>query len=271
VIWTYGISRARCVPKVFNRNELVAWCVEKYVLGQCIIELKDHFPISLSPQIFRKMLKLPEPTPLDNLVVVPTDITRFQIDSFKNPFREIAWVFTRLIRQESTTKFPCMIIYILYFRVKEQAIFYWRKHISIEISSHLSQYKKDKKFVMASYLVFAIAYCYQFPKLSICKRVNCELDPVTFWYQALWRHKSSFHFYEVFNDFVSVFKGLLFGKYTPRISDQENKFLDKKGTLEQMENHNVIRIFSSKENISFLPCHISDKMFITEVTMQYNF
>jgi hypothetical protein len=38
------------------------------------------------------------------------------------------------------------------------------------------------------------------------------------------------------------FKGLLFGKDTPRISDQENKFLDKKGTLEQMENHNVIRI-----------------------------
>jgi hypothetical protein len=123
---------------------------------------------------------------------------------------------------------------------------------------------------MASYLVFAIAYCCQFPKLSICKRVNCELDPVTFWYQALWRHKASLHFYEVFNDFVSVFKGLLFGKDTPRISDQENKFLDKKGTLEKMENHNVIRIFSSKENPSFLPCHVSDKMFITEVARQYN-
>jgi hypothetical protein len=50
--------------------------------------------------------------------------------------------------------------------------------------------------------------------------VNCEFDPVTFCYQALWRHKASLHFYEVFNDFVLVLKELLFGRYTPRISDQ---------------------------------------------------
>jgi hypothetical protein len=124
---------------------------------------------------------------------------------------------------------------------------------------------------VASYLVFAIAYCYQFPKLSIYKRVNCELDQITFWYKALWRNKDSLHFYEFSNDFVLVFKGLLFGKYTPRISDPKNKFLDKKGALEQMENHNVINIFGSKENPSILPCHVSDKMFITEVTRQYNF
>jgi hypothetical protein len=150
--------------------------------------------------------------------------------------------------QESTANISRMILYILYFTVKEKAIFDWGKLISIEISSQLSQYKKDKKLFMASYLVFVIAHCCQFPKLSICKKVNCELDPVTFWYQALWRHKVSLHFYEVFNDFVSVFKGLLFGNDTPRISDQASKFLDKKGTLEKMESHNVIRIFGSKEN-----------------------
>jgi hypothetical protein len=94
---------------------------------------------------------------------------------------------------------------------------------------------------------------------------------VTFLYQAFWRQKDSLHFYEVFNDFVSVFKGLLLGKDTPRISSQESKFLDKKGTLEKIENYNVIRIFGFKENSSFLPCHISDKMFITEVTRQYDF
>jgi hypothetical protein len=148
-----------------------------------------------------------------------------------------------MIGQESTTTISRMILYILYFTVKEKAIFDWGKLISIEISSQLSQYKRDKKFFMASYLVFVIAYCCQFPKLSICKRVNCEVDPITFWYQALWRHNTSLHFYEVYNDFISVFKGLLFGKNTPRISDQENKFLEKKGTLEKMENHNVIRIF----------------------------
>jgi hypothetical protein len=76
-----------------------------------------------------------------------------------------------------------------YFTVKEQAIFYWGKLISIEISSQLSQYKKDKKLFMSSYLVFMIAHCCQFPKLSVSKKVNCEFDPVTFWYQVLWRHK----------------------------------------------------------------------------------
>jgi hypothetical protein len=114
---------------------------------------------------------------------------------------------------------------------------------------------------MASYLVFAIEHCCQFPKLSIYKKVNCEFDPVTLCYHALWRHKASLNFYEVFNEFVSVFKGLLFGKDTPRISTQASKFLDKKGRLEQMENYNVIRIFGAKENPSFLPCYIRKSYF----------
>jgi hypothetical protein len=117
---------------------------------------------------------------------------------------------------------------------------------------------------MSSYLVFAIAHCCPFPKLSVSKKVNCEFDPVTFWYQALWRHKASHCFYEVFNDFVSVFKDLLLGKDAPRMSDQETKFLDRKGTLEQMENYSVIMIFGSKENLAFLPCHITDIMFVTK-------
>jgi hypothetical protein len=37
-----------------------------------------------------------------------------------------------------------------------------------------------------------------------------------------------------------------------------------------MENHNVIRILCSKENPSFLPYHVSDKKFITEVEKKYN-
>jgi hypothetical protein len=38
-----------------------------------------------------------------------------------------------------------------------------------------------------------------------------------------------------------------------------------------MENYNVIRISGSKENPFFLPCHISDIMFVTKITRQYNF
>jgi hypothetical protein len=111
----------------------------------------------------------------------------------------------------------------------------------------------------------------RFPRLFVCKKVNCEFDPVNFWYQALWRQKYSLHFYEVFNDFLSILKGLLFGKYTLRISAQDSKFLDRKGTLEKMENYNVIRIFDSKENPSSLPYDISDRMLVKEVARKYNF
>jgi len=78
-------------------------------------------------------------------------------------------------------------------------------------------------------------------------------------------------FYEVFNDFVSVFKDLLLGKDAPRMCDRETNFLNRNGTLEQMENYSVIIIVGSKENHVFLPCHITDKMFVTEIERQYNY
>jgi hypothetical protein len=55
------------------------------------------------------------------------------------------------------------------------------------------------------------------------------------------------------------------------MSDLVSKFLDRKGTLEKMDNYNVIRIFSSKENPSFLLCHISGKMFVNEIARKYNY
>jgi len=58
------------------------------------------------------------------------------------------------------------------------------------------------------------------------KKINYEFDPVTFWYKA------SHCFYEVFNDFVLVFKDVLLGKDAPRMFGQATKFLDTKGTLE---------------------------------------
>jgi hypothetical protein len=152
---------------------------------------------------------------LKNLVVVPKDITILQVGSFKNPFQEIAWIFRRIAGQETRDSISQMIVYIIYFTIKEQAIFDWGKLISIEIYSQLSQYKKEKKIFMSYYLVFVIVHCCQFPILSTCKKVNCEFDPVTFWYQTLWRHTASQHFYEVLNDFVLVFKVFLFGKNAP--------------------------------------------------------
>jgi hypothetical protein len=78
------------------------------------MQLQYHSLVSLSPQVFRKMLKLPEPTLtfkgedckdflkkhdngldllhefLENPTTILEDITRLQVILFKNPFQEIS-------------------------------------------------------------------------------------------------------------------------------------------------------------------------------------
>jgi hypothetical protein len=184
---------------------------------------------------------------LENPSLVPEDITSMQVSSFRNPFREIAWLFTRITGHESTTTVSRVSLYILYFKVNEQTIFYWGRLISHEISSQFSSYKRENKFYMSSYLVFAIAQLCRFSQLSLSKNVDCEFHPVTFWYQALWKHKDSHCFYEVFNGFLSIFKVLLLGEDAPRIYEHATSFLDKKGTLEHLDNYIVIRFFGSME------------------------
>jgi hypothetical protein len=78
---------------------------------------------------------------LEDSTTVPEDITRSQVSSFRNPFWEIAWLFTRITRQASTSSISHIIIYIFYFTVKEQYIFDWGKLISIELYSQLSRFK----------------------------------------------------------------------------------------------------------------------------------
>jgi hypothetical protein len=98
---------------------------------------------------FRKILRLSEPTLnfrgedcnmflknhdngldlfpkfLEDLMIVPEDVTRLQVSSSRNLFWEIAWFFTRITGQESSTSISHMILNILYFTIKEQIIFYW--------------------------------------------------------------------------------------------------------------------------------------------------
>jgi hypothetical protein len=206
VIWTYGIACAGYVPEVFDCKELVSWCANKFILDKRLIPPRDSSSVSLSHQVFHQMLRLSEPTLtfrgenckqflakhnngldilphlLEDSIVVPKDIRSFQVSSIRNPFREIVSLFTRIMGHESTTTVSWMALYILYFTVKEQAIFYWGKLISHEICSQLSSIKREKKFYMLSYLVFAITHCCQFPELSLSKNVNWEFDPATFWY-----------------------------------------------------------------------------------------
>jgi hypothetical protein len=60
---------------------------------------------------------------LENLMAILEDITKLQVNLHKNPFWEIAWLFTRVTSQENTTNISHMILYILYFTFKEQDIF----------------------------------------------------------------------------------------------------------------------------------------------------
>jgi hypothetical protein len=62
VIWTFGIAHAGCVPEVFDYKDLVSWCANKFIAEKRIIPLHDGSFVSLSPQVFRQMLKLSEPT-----------------------------------------------------------------------------------------------------------------------------------------------------------------------------------------------------------------
>jgi hypothetical protein len=136
----------------------------------------------------------------------------------KNTYREVTWIFTRITGQDSTETIPWLALYILYFTVHEQTNFDWGKIISTEISLQLSNFKDTKKFYMDSYLIFFITYCHIFKGFDIGKRVNCNVDPVTMLYQALWRKKVAHYFYEVYNEFVFIFKKLVFGGNTSRLS-----------------------------------------------------
>jgi hypothetical protein len=104
-------------------------------------------------------------------------------------------VFHQGYRLGTMETIPRLALYILYFTIHEEAIFDWRKIISLENSTQLSNFKSEKKLYMDSYLIFVITYCHVFKGLSIGKRVNCKIDLVTMWYQGLWTQKFNYYFY----------------------------------------------------------------------------
>jgi hypothetical protein len=124
-------------------------------------------------------------------------------------------------------------LYILHFTVHENAIFDWEKNISNEVSAQLVNFRNEKKFFMAYYLIFSITYYHIFKGLSIGKRVNCKVDPITIWYQAPWRQNVIHDLYEVYNYFMYAFKKLVFRENTSILSLEASAFLDTKGILEK--------------------------------------
>jgi hypothetical protein len=103
-----------------------------------------------------------------------------QVSLFKTPYKEMAWLLARVLGQESTATIPRLALYILYYSVQGKIIFDWSKIISSEISFQLSNFKKDKKFYMSAYLVFAIVYCHVFQGLNLARQVDPKVDPGTY-------------------------------------------------------------------------------------------
>ena len=60
---TIGLMKVGCMPKVFGLSELVLWCENNFNALKRTIQVGDNtiLPISLSPIVFQKMLRLPEP------------------------------------------------------------------------------------------------------------------------------------------------------------------------------------------------------------------
>jgi hypothetical protein len=154
--------------------------VDKLIQNKRVIALHNSSPISLAPSIFREMLKFPEPNlvykgeearkflkrntnglePLQEYFHDPTtmleDISRIQVSSLKNPYKEIVSLFTRIASEDSTETLPRLSLYKLHFVVHENVIFGWAKIISNEITSQLTNFKSDKRFYMSSYLIFSL-------------------------------------------------------------------------------------------------------------------
>jgi hypothetical protein len=295
IVWTSGIVRAGCVPEVFDTKDLVIWCTDNFEKDQRIIKMNGRSSISLGPPTFNQMLKLSKPTAifkveeaknfikaknggrdifpqcLEDPSTMSKDLSLIQVSHLKKPYKEIAWFLARILGLESTAAIPRLALYILYYSVQGKRVFDWSRIISTEITSQLSNFKKDKKFYMSGYLVFAIIDSHEFQGLHLSKQVDLMTDPVYTWYLNLWKQREMYHFYEVYNSFLSSFKKLMFGESTSRLSLEATSFLNQRGVVEYNEDYNIIRIYCSHVAPTYLPFYVSDKMFIIEVCRQYRF
>jgi hypothetical protein len=136
--------------------------------------------------------------------------SRIEVNLLKYPYKEFAWLFSRILGLETTMFVTINVIYAMHYALHEKSIIDWGYLISNEISFQLNNLKKTHKFYMASYLIFTIAYGHVFEDFPREKHVDFKLEPVYAWYSILYRHKSQYSFYPVHNNFISEFKRLIF-------------------------------------------------------------
>jgi hypothetical protein len=139
----------------------------------------------------------------------------------------------------------------------------------MEITSHLSNFKKNRIFGMSGYLVLVIIDGHEFQCLHLSKKFDLMTDLVYIWYPYLWKKRSMYHFYEVYNSFLYIFKRLIFRENTSRLSLEAASFLNERGEVEYGEDYNIIGIYYSRVAPIYLSFYVSDKMFLIEVCRQY--
>jgi len=110
-MWTSRIVLLGCVPEVFECNDILTQCIDKFVQNRRVIVLLNSSPISLVSSIFKEMLKLPDPNMaykgeearhflkrknngikllqgyLHDPASIPEDITSIQVSYLKNPYK----------------------------------------------------------------------------------------------------------------------------------------------------------------------------------------
>jgi hypothetical protein len=112
---------------------------------------------------------------LEDPTIFPKEISNIQVCSLKIPNREMAWLFSRITRKESTSNVPKVSLYILEFSIHENSIFDWSRIISSELSFQLGNFHKSKKTYMLLYFIFTMTYCHVFKGLPLAKRLTVNL------------------------------------------------------------------------------------------------
>ena len=74
---------------------------------------------------------------LEDPTVMPKDLSRINISSLNNPYKNMVWLLVMVVHKESTTTIPRIALYIFHFAIHGKAIFYWAKIISGQLSFQL--------------------------------------------------------------------------------------------------------------------------------------
>lgn len=82
---------------------------------------------------------------------------------------------------------------------------------------------------MLSYLVYAIVYNYVFEELPPKKDVDIVEESIQLWYPMLWKHKASFHVYQIHDSFLGRCRALLTRATLEKNTQNAKAFLERKG------------------------------------------